>query len=82
VNSVVTAETAVSLDEVAAPGPELVAAAARLLDELGTSLGIAEMGQFSIDGEIRRRYWKQPANLIAWAERHGVTVTEAVITDV
>lgn len=56
--------------------------AARLLDEVGTSFGIAEMGQFSLVGEIRRRYWNHPANLIAWAERHGVTVTEATIADV
>lgn len=76
------AESAAALDELADPGPGLVAAAARLLDEIGTSFGIPEMGQFSLDGEIRRRYWQEPAALVAWASDYGITVTDAVIADV
>lgn len=84
-NSVSTAaigETTAALDDLAEPGPSLVSTAARLLDELGTSFGIPEMGQLSLDGEIRRRYWRDPAALLPWAERHSITVTDAVLSDV
>lgn len=73
------AESAAALDELAEPGPALVAVAARLLDEVGTSFGIPEMGQLSLDGEIRRRYWQDSAAFVGWAERHGITVTDEVI---
>lgn len=73
------AESAAALDELADPGPALVATAARLLDEIGTSFGIPEMGQFSLEGEIRRRYWQDSAQLLAWASDYGVAVTDAVI---
>lgn len=73
------AETAAALDELADPGPALVATAARLLDEVGTSFGIPEMGQFTLEGEIRRRYWQDSAQLLAWAGDNGVAVTDAVI---
>lgn len=73
------AESAAALDELAEPGAELVAAAARLLDEIGTSFGIPEMGQFSLDGEIRRRYWQESAALVAWASDYGITVTDSGI---
>lgn len=75
------AESAAALDELAEPGVALVAIAARLLDELGTSFGIPEMGQFSSDGEIRRKYWKDSTALIAWAEKHDIVVTDAVIAE-
>jgi hypothetical protein len=39
------------------------------LDEVGTSFGIPEMGQLSLDGEIRRRYWNDPKTILGWAER-------------
>lgn len=68
-------ETAASLDGLADPGPELVAAAARLLDELGTSFGIAEMGQLTQDGAIRQRYWTDARPLLNWAQHFGVEVT-------
>lgn len=70
------AETIASLDELATPGTDLVATAARLLDELGTSFGIAEMGQFSPEGAIRRRYWGNPDDLMRWAERYGIAVVD------
>ena len=75
------AESAAALDELAEPGPALVSTAARLLDEVGTSFGIPEMGQFSLDGEIWRRYWKDPGALLGWAERYGITATDGVIAD-
>jgi len=76
------AESAAALDELADPGPALVAAAARLLDEIGTSFGIPEMGQFSLDGEIRRRYWQESKALAGWASDYGISVTDAVIAGV
>jgi hypothetical protein len=81
VSKVAIGETAAALDDLAEPGPALVATAARLLDEVGTSFGIPEMGQLSLDGKIRRRYWKDSGALVAWAERHGITVTDAAIVD-
>ena len=81
VSTAAVAESAAALDELAEPGPALVSTAARLLDEVGTSFGIPEMGQLSLDGEIRRRYWKDPGALLGWAERHGITATDGVIAD-
>lgn len=72
IGSIVVAETAASLDDLADPGPALVAAAARLLDELGTSFGIAEMGQLTPDGAIRRKCWIETPRLLAWAGRYGI----------
>lgn len=76
-----SAETVVSLDEIATGGPELVAAAARLIDELGQIFGIAELGQFTQDGQIRIRYWdpRSRDQLRAWAETRGVTVSDNVL---
>lgn len=82
VSTAAIAETAAALDDLADPGPALVSTAARLLDEVGTSFGIAEMGQLSRDGEIRRRYWADPAALLQWAARYGIEATEEVITEV
>jgi hypothetical protein len=81
VSTAAVAETTAALDDLAEPGPALVSTAARLLDEVGTSFGIPEMGQLSLDGEIRRRYWKDSGALLGWAERHGITVTDDAIAD-
>jgi hypothetical protein len=73
-----TAETVASIDELATPGPLLVAAAARLVDEIGQEFDIAEMGQATRDGDIRIRSWKPELQrpVRSWAERHGITVTD------
>ena len=81
VSTTAVAETAAALDEVAEPGPALVSTAARLLDEVGTSFGIPEMGQLSSDGEITRRYWNDPGTLLGWAERYGIPPTDDLIAD-
>lgn len=72
-----TAETVVSLAEASLEGPALVAAAARLVDELAQSFGFPEMGQLTREGDIRIRYWGQSwaGEIKAWAERAGVPVT-------
>lgn len=74
----VSAESVVDIDDMADQGPALVAAAARLADELAQSFGIAELGQFSRDGEIRIRYFGQRSQqeLKWWAEQHDVTITD------
>ena len=81
VSATAIAETAAALDDLADPGPALVSTAARLLDEVGTSFGIPEMGQLSLDGEIRRRYWKDSGALLEWAERYGITTSDDEIAD-
>ncbi|MGC4750160.1 helix-turn-helix domain-containing protein [Micromonospora sp. DT201] len=76
------AEAAVPLDDLAQPGPQLVEAAALLLDELGQAYGVPEMGQFSRDGRVRRPYWgtgglRTP--MMRWAEANGVEVTDETL---
>jgi hypothetical protein len=75
------AESVAALDDIAQPGPELVIVAAAMADEIGQAFGVPEMGQLSRDGELRRRYWGRDwqAAMVAWAERNGITVTDAVL---
>lgn len=75
------AETVASLDELAEPGPSLVAVAARLSDEIGQVFGISEMGQLTRDGEVRIPYWnlRMQPGVKAWAEQHGILVTSAAL---
>jgi hypothetical protein len=76
------AEAAADLDDLAQPGPPLIAAAAALLDELGQGHGVPEMGQLSRDGEIRRKYWGANWNrsVTTWAAQHGIKVTDETPT--
>ncbi|MGW6197147.1 AlbA family DNA-binding domain-containing protein [Kribbella sp. NPDC055110] len=71
-------ETVASIDELADSGPALVSATARLVDELAQNFGIAELGQVTVEGEIRRIYWKSQmqALVLAWAASAGVRVIE------
>jgi hypothetical protein len=76
----VTAEAVATLDSLASPGPELITVAAALTDEIGQTFGIAEMGQLSREGALRRPYWghlRQP--MVAWAEQHQIDVTEDLL---
>jgi hypothetical protein len=75
------AESVAALDDLAQPGPELVIVAAALADEIAQAFGVPEMGQLSRDGELRQRYWSRDrqAEMVAWAERNGITVTDAVL---
>ncbi|MER7894275.1 ATP-binding protein [Micromonospora sp. NPDC094482] len=75
------AEAAAAVDDLAHPGPTLIEAAALLLDELGQAFGVAEMGQLTRDGRIRRRYWsstRQP-EIVKWAEANRIEVTDESI---
>jgi schlafen family protein len=69
------AEAAAELDDLARPGPMLAAASALLVDEIGQAFGVAEMGQLSRDGQLRRPYWSQ-TDVITWAQEHGIEVTD------
>lgn len=73
------AEAAAELDDLAQPGPVLAAAAAQLVDEIGQAFGVAEMGQLSRNGQIRRHYWGGQ-QIIQWAEQNGIEVTNDTIT--
>jgi hypothetical protein len=72
------AEAAAELDGLTQAGPDLVAASALLVDQLAHAFGLAEMGQVSRDGQIRRRYWSG-SQVIAWAEQQGIEVTDETI---
>jgi hypothetical protein len=69
----VTAEAVATLDSLASPGPELIKVAAALTDEIGQTFGIAEMGQLSRDGRVRRPYWN--LQTVEWAQRYQIEVT-------
>lgn len=77
----VTAESVADIDDLAEPGPELVAATARLVDDLAQSFGIAELGQVTRQGEFRLPYWgsSEQQQVKAWAEAHGIDVTHDVL---
>jgi hypothetical protein len=72
----VTAEAVATLDSLALPGPELIAVAAALTNEIGQAFGIAEMAQLRRDGAIRRRYWNLWAHLEPWADRYQIEVSD------
>jgi hypothetical protein len=69
------AEAAGELDDLAHPGPGLVAASAMLVNEIGQAFGLAEMGQLSRDGQLRRPYWSDQ-QVFTWAEQHGIEVID------
>ena len=73
------AEAAAELDDIAQVGPVLAAATAQLVNEIGQAFGVAEMGQLSRDGQIRRPYWSDQ-QIIRWAEQNGIEVTNDTIT--
>ncbi|SCF29408.1 Putative DNA-binding domain-containing protein [Micromonospora viridifaciens] len=73
------AEAAASLDDLAQPSPQLVQAAALLLDELGQAFGVPEMGQLSRDGRVRRPYWGSSTlrgEIVVWAEKNGIEIID------
>lgn len=72
------AEAAAELDALTQPGPELVAVTALLTDQLAHAFGLAEMGQLSHDGQVRRRYWSGN-QVTTWAEQQGIHVTDETV---
>jgi len=50
------AAAAAPLNDLAQRGPSLAQVSAQLVKEIGHNFGIAELGQFSRDGQLRHRY--------------------------
>ncbi|MFJ5217153.1 helix-turn-helix domain-containing protein [Streptomyces sp. NPDC088354] len=76
-----SATTVADIDDLAAEGPELVAAAYRLGSELFQAFGIAEIPQMTAAGEFRQRYWLSQARptVEAWAKKNGVSMIDEKI---
>ncbi|MCF1597339.1 AlbA family DNA-binding domain-containing protein [Streptomyces muensis] len=74
----VPAVTVSDVDDMAAGGLELVAAAHRLGSGLAQAFGRAEILQFSPEGELRRRYWSHESRpaLERWAQQGDVKITD------
>ncbi len=77
-DDVIEAEAFAQLDELIKPGPESVATAAQLLDELSQAFGLPEAGQFTRDGLIRRQGWQESymEQVGPWAKRQNVSFTD------
>ncbi|KMS72325.1 hypothetical protein ACM01_23570 [Streptomyces viridochromogenes] len=73
------AVTVSDVDDMAAGGPELVAAADRLGSGLAQAFGRAEILQFSPEGELRRSYWSHESRpvLERWTQQSDVKITDA-----
>lgn len=71
-----TAETVASIDGLADPGPDLVMATARVVDEIAQACGVAELGLAFRHGHLRSFYWpyEHQAAIQSWAARHGIVV--------
>ncbi len=71
------AEAVSDLDGLAQPGAALIEVSALLASEIGQSFGVAELGQLSPAGQIRRRYWSiYQSQIEAWARRNDIAISE------
>jgi len=72
-------DTVAELDALATPGPDLIATASHICDRLAQAFGVAELGMFTDDGEIRRHFVRKDLlnEVRTWASRSGITVTDA-----
>jgi hypothetical protein len=75
------AERVAPLDALAADGPDLVTAAYLLATDLFQEFGWAEAAQFTNDGQVRLRYWRQEwqTAIGQWAATAGVTTTQETL---
>lgn len=73
---VVNAEVGGALESLAVPGRALIATAAVLVDEVGQSFGIPQMGLVTRDGEIRGHSWSTSfyGDLTRWAQQHAIPI--------
>ena len=74
----VDVEFVATLDALNMDGPELVAVAAQLCNGIGQSFGLAEIGQLSTDGAIRRKYFggTHKGLVMAWAESASIPILD------
>lgn len=78
----VATDDVLALDDIAAAGPELVGAAARVGGGLVQAFGFPEHLQFSVAGEIRTAYWAATGFLPAlrtWADRYGIALRGTIL---
>lgn len=76
---ITTTALSAPLDDIATPGPALLAAAAALAGEIAQAFGIIELGQLTSTGALHRRYWTRDAwqgALVGWANEHHIAVIE------
>ncbi|WP_182880470.1 helix-turn-helix domain-containing protein [Microbispora sp. H10949] len=75
------AEVAAPLDDLADDGPPLVSAAGILASGLVQVFSMAEIAQFTAQGEIRKGYWSRGRleAVQVWAAQAGVAVTNAAV---
>ena len=74
-----TATVSVPLDDVAAPGPPLLAVAAVLAGEIAQAFGVIDLGQLTPGGAIGRLYWASDAwqvSLVKWAKQNDIEVID------
>jgi len=78
------ASVSTPVGDLAEYSPDLVATAAALVADLAQSFGLAEVGQFSADGQIRINYWRRQVHTMIqnWATEHGIDVTEDTFSGV
>jgi Putative DNA-binding domain len=77
------AVTVADIDDLAAGGPQLVAAAHRLGSGLVQGFATPEILQFSSDGQLRRPYWSREVRpvLEKWAEAVSVEWTDDILIE-
>ena len=53
-----------------------------LLNEIGNSYAVEQLGQFSDDGAVRRRYWSAAMwqQIGGWFDANGISVTDDTIS--
>ncbi|MFC8453875.1 helix-turn-helix domain-containing protein [Kitasatospora sp. NPDC057223] len=76
-----TASGIVDIDGVAESGPEIIAATARLANDIVQHFGLPENYQVTTGGSLRRRYWDRGRHtaLARWAEQANVDITDDVV---
>ncbi|OKI85815.1 hypothetical protein [Micromonospora sp. CB01531] len=83
VASSVPAEAVLDLGALDRLGPGTVQASSMLLNEIGNTYAVEQLGQFSDTGAVRRRYW--PASMWqqigGWFAANGIPVSEDRISD-
>jgi hypothetical protein len=74
-------ERVAPLDALAAGGPDLVTAAYLLATDVFQEFGWAEAAQFTSDGSVRLRYWREEwqAPVTQWAATAGIATTQETL---
>lgn len=68
------AEAVATLDDLVAPSHGLALAVTAVSNEIGQAFGIAEMGQFTVAGELRPNYFKAGQQMQQWAQQNAIPV--------